>query len=114
MPSRRTRLLLLAASGTMLALLVCAPVAQAKGILGSGFGPSIGPNLDPLPSISELLKGVVDGLFGTLLSALTPGFLQHADIETLEWLVELPNVADASVWPTVSQLEGDMVWVAGA
>jgi hypothetical protein len=114
MSRRRTRLILLATAGVMLALLVCAPLAQAKGVLGTGIGPTIGPNLNPLPSIGELLKGVVDGLFGTLLSALTPGFLKHADIDSLEWLVELPNVADASVWPTVGQLEGDMVWVAGA
>jgi hypothetical protein len=89
-------------------------LAQAKGVLGSGVGPSIGPDLNPLPSVSELLKGVVDGLFGALLSALTPDFLKHADINTLEWLVELPDVADASVWPTVSRLEAYMVWVAGA
>jgi hypothetical protein len=114
MSRRRTRLILLATAGVMLALLVCAPLAQAKGVLGTGIGPTIGPNLNPLPSIAEMLKGVVDGLFGTLLSALTPGFLQHADIDSLEWLVELPNVADASVWPNVSKLEGDMVWVAGA
>jgi len=98
----------------MLALLVCVPLAQAKGVLGSGVGPSVGPDLNPLPSIGELVKGVVNGLFGALLSALTPGFLKHAQIATLDWLVELPNVADASVWPTVSRLEGDMMWVAGA
>ena len=114
MSRRRTRLILLATAGVMLALLVCAPLAQAKGVLGTGIGPTIGPNLNPLPSIAEMLKGVVDGLFGTLLSALTPGFLKHADIDSLEWLVELPNVADASVWPNVSKLEGDMVWIAGA
>ena len=114
MSRRRTRRCLLLAAGVGVALLVCASAAQAKGVLGTGVGPTIGPNLNPLPSIGELLKGVVDGLFGTLLSALTPNFLKHADIDTLEWLVELPNVADASVWPTVSRLEGDMVWVAGA
>ena len=114
MSRRRTRLALLAAAGVLLGLLICAPLAQAKGILGSGVGPSIGPNLNPLPSVSELLSGVVNGLFGALLSALTPGFLKHADIDTLEWLVALPNVADTSVWPTVGRLEANMVWVAGA
>jgi hypothetical protein len=114
MSRRRTRLVLLVAAGLMLALLVCAPLAQAKGVLGSGVGPSIGPDLNPLPSIGELVKGVVNGLFGALLSALTPDFLKHADIHALEWLVELPNVADASVWPTVSRLETYMMWVAGA
>lgn len=98
----------------MLALLVCTSAAQAKGVLGSGVGPSIGPDLNPLPSVGELLKGVVNGLFGALLSALTPSFLKHADIDTLRWLVELPNVADASVWPTISRLEAYMMWVAGA
>jgi hypothetical protein len=114
MSRRRTRLVLLAAASVVVVLLVFAPLAQASGILGSGVGPSIGPDLNPLPSVGELLKGVVNGLFGALLSALTPDFLKHADINTLEWLVELPNVADTSVWPTVSRLEGNMVWVAGA
>lgn len=114
MSRRRTRLVLLATAAVVLALLVCAPLAQAKGILGSGVGPSIGPDLNPLPSVSELLSGVVNGLFGALLSALTPGFLKHADIDTLEWLIALPNVADTSVWPTVGRLEANMVWVAGA
>ena len=114
MSRRRTRLVLLAAAGVGVTLLVCTPLAQAKGILGSGVGPSVGPDINPLPSVGELLKGVVNGLFGALLSALTPDFLKHADIDTLEWLVELPNVADTSVWPTVSRLEANMVWVAGA
>ena len=95
-------------------MLAWAPVAQASGILGSGIGPNIGPNLNPLPSIGELLNEVVNGLFGALLSALTPDFLKHADIHTLEWLVALPNVADTSVWPTVGRLEANMMWVAGA
>jgi hypothetical protein len=98
----------------MLALLAFAPLAQASGILGSGVGPNLGPNLNPLPSIGELLSGVVNGLFGALLSALTPDFLRHADIHTLEWLVALPNVADRSVWPTVGRLQANMVWVARA
>ena len=53
-------------------------------------------------------------LFGALLSALTPSFLKHADIHTLEWLIALPNVADTAIWPTVGRLEANMVWVAGA
>ena len=114
MAFRRTRLVLLVTAGVMLELLVFAPLAQASGILGSGVGPNLGPNLNPLPSIGELLNAVVNGLFGALLSALTPDFLKHADIHTLEWLVALPNVADGSVWPTVGRLEANMVWVAGA
>jgi hypothetical protein len=114
MSRRRTRLAFLVAAGVAVALLAFAPLAQASGILGSGVGPNIGPNLNPLPSIGELLSGVVNGLFGALLSALTPDFLKHADIHTLEWLVALPNVADVSVWPTVGRLEANMVWVAGA
>ena len=114
MSRHRIRLLLVLVAVVAIALLVPAPLAQAKGVLGSGVGPTIGPDLNPLPSIGNVLKEVVGGLFGTLLSALTPGFLKNADINTIQWLVELPNVADASVWPTVSQLEGYMVWVAGA
>lgn len=114
MSRRRVRPVLLVAAGVGVALLAWAPVAQASGILGSGIGPNLGPNLNPLPSIGELLNEVVNGLFGALLSALTPGFLKHADIHTLEWLVALPNVADTSVWPTVGRLEVNMMWVAGA
>jgi hypothetical protein len=114
MSRRRICLVLLLAVGVGAALLADAPGAQASGVLGTGIGPNIGPNLNPLPSIGELLNGVVNGLFGALLSALTPDFLKHADIHTLEWLVALPNVADTSVWPTVGRLEANMVWVAGA
>jgi hypothetical protein len=114
MSRRRICLVLLLALGVGAALLLGAPGAQAKGVLGTGIGPNLGPNLDPLPSIGELLGGVVNGLFGALLSALTPGFLKHADIHTLEWLIALPHVADTSIWPTVARLEANMVWVAGA
>jgi hypothetical protein len=109
---RRTGVALLLVAGG--ALLVGAPGARASGLLGSGVGPNFGPNLNPLPSIGELLNAIVNGLFGALLSALTPSFLKHADVHTLEWLVALPNVADASIWPTVGHLQQDMVWVAGA
>jgi hypothetical protein len=111
---RRTGLALLVAAAVGAALLAGAPGARASGILGSGVGPNFGPNLNPLPSIGELLNAIVNGLFGALLSALTPSFLKHADVHTLEWLVALPNVADASIWPTVGHLQQDMVWVAGA
>lgn len=111
---RRSLLIAGIAVGTCLAWLALVPAAQASGVFGSGIGPNIGPNLDPLPSVGELLDSVVDGLFGALLSALTPSFLKHADIHSLEWLVELPNVADQSVWPTVGKLEEHMMWVAGA
>lgn len=115
MTRSRIRCACLVASGvSLLLLLTSVPSAQASGILGSGFGPSIGPNLDPLPSTGELLNGVVSKLFGSLLSALTPGFLKHADIHTLEWLVALPDPANTSLWPNVGRLEADMMWVAGA
>jgi hypothetical protein len=114
MSRRRIYLVLLLSLGVGAAVLLGAPTAQAKGVLGTGIGPTIGPNLNPLPSIGELLNGVVNGLFGALLSALTPSFLRHADIHTLEWLVALPNVADTAIWPTVARLEANMVWVAGA
>jgi hypothetical protein len=114
MSRRRIYLVLLLALGVGAALLLAAPGAQAKGVLGTGVGPTVGPNLNPLPSIGELLNGVVNGVFGALLSALTPSFLKHADIHTLEWLIALPNVADTATWPTVGRLEANMVWVAGA
>ena len=114
MSRRRICLVLLLAVGVGAALLLGAPGAQAKGVLGTGIGPNVGPNLNPLPSIGELLNGVVNGVFGALLSALTPSFLKHADIHTLEWLIALPNVADTAIWPTVGRLEANMVWVAGA
>ena len=114
MSRRRISLVLLLAVGVGVALLLGAPAAEAKGVLGSGIGPTVGPDLNPLPSIGELLNGVVNGVFGALLSALTPSFLKNADIHTLEWLIALPNVADTATWPTVGRLEANMVWVAGA
>lgn len=114
MPRRRVQLFVLVVAGAAVALLISAAGAQASGILGSGVGPNIGPNLNPLPSVGEILDSVVNGLFGALLSALTPSFLKHAEIASLEWLVALPNVADTTLWPTVGRLEGSMMWVAGA
>ena len=114
MSRRRICLVLLLVLGAGAALLIGPPGAQARGVLGTGIGPNVGPDLNPLPSIGELLNGVVNGLFGALLSALTPSFLKHADIHTLEWLIALPNVADTAIWPTVARLEANMVWVAGA
>lgn len=114
MSRRRALLSLTVTVGAAFALLALAPIAQASGVLGSGIGPNIGPDLNPLPSVGELLNSVVNGLFGALLSALTPSFLKHADIHALEWLVALPNVADQTVWPTVAKLEEHMMWVAGA
>src|SRR5271165_6882243 len=114
MSRRHICLALLLAVGVGMALLLGAPAAQAKGVLGSGIGPSVGPDLNPLPSVGELLNGVVNGVFGALLSALTPSFLKHADFHTLEWLIALPDVANTAIWPTVGRLEANMVWVAGA
>jgi len=114
MSRRRLSLILVLAVGVGVALLLGAPAADARGVLGTGIGPSVGPDLNPLPSIGELLNGVVNGVFGALLSALTPGFLKNADIHTLEWLIALPNIADTTTWPTVGRLEGNMVWIAGA
>src|SRR5271166_4274096 len=114
MSRRRIWVVLVLALGVGAALLIGAPGAQASGVLGTGIGPNVGPDLNPLPSVGELLSGVVNGLFGALLSALTPSFLRHADIHTLEWLIALPNVADTAIWPTVGRLEANMVWVAGA
>jgi hypothetical protein len=110
----RRRIVLIVGATTAACLLIAAQGADAKGILGTGIGPDIGPSLNPFPSVSELLSGVVKGLFGALLKALTPDFLKHADIHTLEWLVALPNVADSGTWPTIDHLQGDMVWIAGA
>jgi hypothetical protein len=114
MSRRHISLVLLLAMTAGAALLLAVPAADAKGVLGTGIGPTVGPDLNPLPSIGELLNGVVTGVFGSLLSALTPSFLKHADIHTLEWLIALPNVADTAIWPTVGRLEANMVWVAGA
>ncbi len=119
MTRSRIRLVCVIAAGVGFALLACAAGARASGILGTGIGPNIGPNIspnvNPLPSVDdEILNSVVNGLFGALLSALTPDFLKHADIHTLEWLVALPNPADTSLWPNVGRLEANMMCVAGA
>jgi hypothetical protein len=110
----RRRAILVGGVTLALTVLAGAPLAYASGILGTGIGPTLGPDLNPLPSVGGLLHGIVGGLFGALLSALTPGFLRHADINTLRWLVMVPNAADTTAWPTVGRLEQDMVWVAGA
>lgn len=114
MSRRRLQLAIFAIAFAVILVLAAPPGASASGVLGSGVGPNVGPNLNPFPSVGSFLGEVVNGLFGALLAALTPGFLRHADTHTLEWLVALPNVADASVWPTVGHLQADMVWVAGA
>lgn len=111
---QRSARLTLAIAIALLAVLMVPEVAQASGILGTGIGPNVGPDLNPLPSIGSLLHQIIGGLFGALLEALTPSFLRNADIHTLQWLVQLPDPADTRLWPHVGELEGDMTWVAGA
>ena len=112
MSHRRTYTLLVLGGVVLAIMLAAVPAAHANSLLEP---PELNPkNPLQLPSIASLLHKIVGGLFGALLSALTPSFLRDADIDTIEWLVALPNMADSAVWPHVAKLEQDMVWIAGA
>jgi hypothetical protein len=62
-----------------------------------------------LPSVHSIVEGVVKFFFGTLAKLLVPGFLKHASITTIKWLVAVP---DPTTWAHVSQLRSDMSYIA--
>src|SRR4051812_13741617 len=94
-------------------LAVAAP-AEASGVLGTGVGPNVGPDLNPLPSAQDLAKHVVDLLFVQLASALTPDFLKHGSVDALRWLVALPNPAAPARAPHLTALESDMATIGAS
>ena len=48
-----------------------------------------------IPSISDILRSIANTLFSVLAGAFLPGWLRHAPVETLRWLIALPDPADA-------------------
>jgi hypothetical protein len=67
------------------------------------------PIFPGLPSLHGIIEAVANGFFGALATALVPGFLKHATVGTIQALVALP---DPAAWPHVSQLQGDMTYLA--
>ncbi|MCW3033338.1 MAG: hypothetical protein JWM60_1683 [Solirubrobacterales bacterium] len=67
------------------------------------------PIFPGLPSLHGIIEGIANGFFGALATALVPGFLKHATVGTIQALVALP---DPATWPHVSQLQGDMTYLA--
>jgi hypothetical protein len=65
-----------------------------------------------IPSIGEIVHGVVNGFFKVLVKALVPDFLRKAAVDTLKWLIAVPNPSDRTQWPTLHRLEGDMAALA--
>jgi hypothetical protein len=64
-----------------------------------------------LPSIGDIVRAIVNLFFGTLASALVPGFLRHATVAVIGHLVAVPDPAS---WPNVGRLQGDMVYLAAS
>lgn len=61
-----------------------------------------------LPSIQEIVEGIANGFAQALAGALVPGFLKHATVATIQWLVALP---DPESWTHVRHLQGEMTWL---
>ncbi len=66
-----------------------------------------------LPSVGDLVDGIVDKLFGTFADKLIPDFLRDADTRALKWLVAIPNVAEPGQWQTIGALKTQTTWLAG-
>ena len=60
------------------------------------------------PSVEEIVRKVVDLLFGALSEALLPDFLRDGTVQAIKWLIAVPNPADAKLWPNLAELEGNM------
>lgn len=58
-----------------------------------------------LPSIGQIVEGLVNFFFHDLAEALIPGFLKNASVATIKWLVAVP---DPAAWQHVGILQGDM------
>lgn len=61
-----------------------------------------------LPSVQEIVEAIANGFAQALAGALVPGFLKHASVATIQWLVALPDPAS---WTHVRQLEEEMGWL---
>lgn len=60
------------------------------------------------PSVEEIVRKVVDLLFGALSQALLPDFLRDGTVDAIKWLIAVPNPADARLWPNVAEIESNM------
>jgi hypothetical protein len=88
---RRPRTLALVAAATLTGWLLAASVAsaQAPGAAGGGGGMF---GFLGLPSIGDVVKKVVNKVFGALADALLPDFIKEAPGELVSWLATLPNL----------------------
>ena len=60
------------------------------------------------PSVEEVVRKVVDLVFGALSQALLPDFLRDGTVDAINWLIAVPNPANSELWPNVARLEQDM------
>lgn len=88
------------AAGLLAAGLFAAPAASA-----ATGGISVPMGLSGLPWVKSIIEGIVNFFFGALARALVPGFLKHASVATIKWLVAVPNPTQ---WKHISALAGDM------
>jgi hypothetical protein len=91
-------------AGSLAGELTLAPTASA--FTGTSLVP-IG--LFGLPSLHSIIQAIASGFFGALAGALVPGWLKHGTVATIQHLVALP---DPATWSHVSQLQGDMTYLA--
>lgn len=61
-----------------------------------------------LPSVQSIVEAIANGFAQALAGALVPGFLKHAGVASIQWLVALP---DPGSWTHVDALEGQMAWL---
>ena len=61
-----------------------------------------------LPSVEEVVRKVVDLVFGALSQALLPDFLRDGTVDAIKWLIAVPNPTNAELWPNVARLEQNM------
>jgi hypothetical protein len=62
-----------------------------------------------LPSLHSIIEGIAKGFIGALAHALVPSWLAHGTVATIQYLVALPDPAS---WTHVSELQGDMIYLA--
>lgn len=104
---RRRRILLLAVAASVVAVLVVPTVASAA--TGGVSAPPLAFLGIHIPSVGEIVKGIVHLFFKVLVTALVPDFLKRAALDTLKWLIAIPNPSNPVQWPTIGRLEGNMV-----
>jgi hypothetical protein len=101
---RRAWILVALVAAPIAGELVFAPAASAVG------GRSLVPvGLFGLPSLHSIIQAIAKGFFGALAGALVPSWLKHGTVSTIQHLVALP---DPATWTHVSQLQGDMTYLA--